>query len=193
MLSSQRWGCRLISSLSGLVMAKGTKIGNEKIRNQRVMGVRGYGGRVVRERHHQPDKEKPRTSFGVNTRLKKDPLFKTSKWLLKLIRIFLPTTIHLILISVQFPRQQQFHTRFLSHTQVVAMPYLPGSLSRFSNRHSPTPSNHRQLNPHLLQRPGVVVRNPLVCDDFIDLLEAANFSEPSPAELGGVCKDDRLL
>jgi len=32
--------------------------------------------------------KKPRTSFGVNTSLKKDPLFKTSKRLSKITRIF---------------------------------------------------------------------------------------------------------
>ncbi len=33
--------------------------------------------------------KKPRTSFGVSTNLKKDPLFKTSKRLSKIARIFL--------------------------------------------------------------------------------------------------------
>jgi hypothetical protein len=37
--------------------------------------------------------KKPRTSFGVNTSLKKDPLFKTSKRLSKIIRISLPCKI----------------------------------------------------------------------------------------------------
>jgi hypothetical protein len=60
----------------------------EDFRNSAMLIPRGRKG--GRKRRILPAKKKPRTSFGVNTSLKKDPLFKTSNRHPKITTILLP-------------------------------------------------------------------------------------------------------